>query len=91
MPAIAHHARTVAAVIVTMGWDRLSIVLMVLASVTILTILGKVDTSATIGMYSAILGYVFGRTSAIPGPAGDQGNQGIQGNQGNQGPPGTAG
>lgn len=43
-----------------MGWDRLVLALAVLAAVTYLTVVGRVDSEAAIGIYSALVGYVVG-------------------------------
>ena len=49
-----------AAVVAAMGWDRLILALAVIASVVALTIADRISGEATIGILSAIVGYVVG-------------------------------
>lgn len=56
-----------AAVVVSMGWDRLVIAVAILAGVTYLTAIGKISNEATVGVYTAILGYIFGRAQGENG------------------------
>lgn len=53
---IAHGVMIVAA----MGWDRLLLALACLTAVVVLAVAGKIDGQATIGILSAIVGYVVG-------------------------------
>lgn len=46
--------------VVAMGWDRLTLALACVASITILAATGKVDGTAAVGIISALVGYVVG-------------------------------
>lgn len=63
--ALVEHVTASVAVIVSMGWDRLFVVLVVLAGVTWLAAADKVDAAAVIALYSATLGYVFGKAPTM--------------------------
>lgn len=46
-----------------LGWERLSLALAIIAASTYLAVEGLVDPAAPIGIFTAILGYVFGASS----------------------------
>lgn len=64
----AHMAIQAAATVVALGWQQTAIALVVVASVTALSFNGQLDPAAAVGVYTAILGYVFGRASTVPVP-----------------------
>lgn len=53
----------VAAVAVSLGWDKLVLSLAVIGSMTYLAAAGKIDPTAPVAIFTAILGYVFGASS----------------------------
>lgn len=63
--AIIQHAIASAAVVSSMGWDRVMIVIMVLLGSTTLAATGRIDAAAVIALYSAALGYVFGKAPTM--------------------------
>lgn len=46
--------------VITMGWDRLVLAVAIIIAVVVLTLAGKITGEATIGILSAIVGYVVG-------------------------------
>lgn len=50
-----------------MGWDKLIVALAAVAAVVALTMTGNLDSSAAIGIISAVLGYVFGAAGVQAG------------------------
>jgi len=67
--------------VITMGWDRLSIVLAVLVGATVLAFNGKVESGAVLGLYGTVVGYVFGR---VPSMGHDQRARDRQANGGSK-------
>lgn len=48
------------AIVAAMGWDKLLLALACLTAVVVLAVSDKIDGQATIGILSAIVGYVVG-------------------------------
>jgi hypothetical protein len=60
--AAATRVVAIGATVVALGWERTVIVLAVIASVTYLTGLGKLDPTALVAVLASVLGYLFGRS-----------------------------
>lgn len=65
---VRHHLLASAAVVVSMGLERVAIVLVILAGSTFLAAIGKVDSAAVVGLYMGVLGYIFGRVQQGEAP-----------------------
>lgn len=72
-PAVYKHHATyaLATAIMTLGHDKLAVALAVIVGVTVLAFTGKMESAEVIGLYSAVIGYVLGRTGAVPQRAED--------------------
>lgn len=55
----------VAAAVTTIALPQVLVTLVVLAGATWLAIVGKIDAAAVVGLYTLVLGYVFGRSAAV--------------------------
>ncbi len=68
--ALTHPQAFGAAIVSAIGWDRVALTGVVVLGMIVLTILGKIDGSAAVGFFSAVIGYVLGRGSAVTPPTG---------------------
>lgn len=59
---LANYAVQAGAAVTSLGYGQVAVAIAVIGSVTALVIAGNLDSSAAVALYSAVLGYVFGRT-----------------------------
>lgn len=65
---IAHAAIQTWGAVAALGWQQTTVGLAVIAAITVLSLNGQLDPAAAVGVFTAILGYVFGRASTVPLP-----------------------
>jgi hypothetical protein len=75
---VIRHLTNVSVAVATLGIGQIAVTLTVLAGATVLAAHGQLDSSAVVGLYTLVLGYVFGRTASV-GPTGATGETGAPG------------
>ena len=65
-----HVARAIAQIAGAVSLTQGLVAVVAMIGVTLLVILGKLDSAAAVGIYSAVLGYVFGVSSNIANKEG---------------------
>jgi hypothetical protein len=58
-----HRVAAVASIAIAFGWDRLVLVLAIIAATTALAMAGKIDPAAPVSIMTACLGYAFGASA----------------------------
>jgi hypothetical protein len=62
-PRPVHRVAVAASIALALGWDKLILALAVIGSMTYLAAVGKIDPTAPVAIFTAILGYAFGASA----------------------------